>query len=229
MSGWWAWGMSALTVAYCVLTATCRLLQGDRRRHKGWGPGTISGAWRGRGLQPGRWAHGRELAGRREGCGGSGKDVGGRACLSIEGLGSHCPPHFLGLLHSQAAVTPVMAAVTSLHHVCGLLDLLQRNVVLFERKGSQCLHPLQTSCSLVPDRVTSTSGSSPCRVDASRPTARSSACPSLTLPCPRLAPRETSFTHAWPSFKFTHLREALCSRRSSQEPSANFVFMSLVI
>lgn len=67
---------------------------------------------------------------------GSGKDVGGRARLSIEGLGPHCPPHFLGLLHSQAAVTPVTAAVTSLHHLCGLLDLLPWNVVLCERKRS---------------------------------------------------------------------------------------------
>lgn len=153
---------------------------------------------------------------------GSGKDVGGRARLSIEGLGPHCPPHFLGLLHSQAAVAPVTAAVTSLHHLCGLLDLLPWNVVLCGRKGSQCLHPSQTSCSLVPDRVTSMSGSSPCHGDASRPAARGSACPSPAPPCPRLVPRETSFTmalystHAWPSFKFTHLGEALCSRRSSQ-------------
>lgn len=154
---------------------------------------------------------------------GGGEDVGGRACLSIEGLRPHCPPHFLGLLHSQAAVTPVMAAVTSLHHSCGLLYLLHWNVVLFERKGSQCLlHPLRTSCSLVPDRVTPILGSSPCHVDASRPAAGSSACPPLTLPCPRLVPRETFFTitlystHAWPSFKFTYLGEALCSHGSSQ-------------
>lgn len=187
------------------------------------GAGRIAGAWRRQGLQPGRWALGaRELAGGREGCGGSGKDVGGRARLSIEGLGPHCPPHFLGLLHSQAAVAPVTAAVTSLHHLCGLLDLLPWNVVLCGRKGSQCLHPSQTSCSLVPDRVTSVSGSSPCHGDASRPAARGSACPSPAPPCPTLVPRETSFTmalystHAWPSFKFTHLGEALCSRRSSQ-------------
>lgn len=95
--------------------------------------------------------------------------MGGRARLSIEGLGPHCPPHFLGLLHSQAAVAPVTAAVTSLHHLCGLLDLLPWNVVLCGREGSQCLHPSQTSCSLVPDRVTSMSGSSPCHGDASRP------------------------------------------------------------
>lgn len=221
MSGWWAWGISPLTVAHCVLTATCRLLQRDRRRHKGWGPAGSLGPGGGRAfsLGAGRWAHGSWQAGERgvgewQGCGGQGPPFHRRT-------GTTLPSPLPG-------PPPLPGCCRPCHGSCHLPPPFVRPFrspplecsSVWEK--AQCLHPSQTSCSLVPDRVTSVSGSSPCHGDASRPAARGSACPSPAPPCPRLVPRETSFTmalystHAWPSFQFTHLGEALCSRRSSQ-------------
>ena len=61
-------------------------------------------------------------------------------------------------------------------------------------KGQYLLHPLQTSCSLVPERVAPTSGSSPFPVDTSHPTAHSGTCPTPTSPDPSPAPRATPFS-----------------------------------
>lgn len=168
MSGWWAWGISPLTVAHCVLTATCRLLQRDRRRHKGWGPAGSLGPGGGRAfsLGAGRWAHGSWQAGERgvgewQGCGGQGPPFHRRT-------GTTLPSPLPG-------PPPLPGCCRPCHGSCHLPPPFVRPFrspplecsSVWEK--AQCLHPSQTSCSLVPDRVTSMSGSSPCHGDASRP------------------------------------------------------------
>lgn len=130
---------------------------------------------------------------------------------------------------------PVLAAVTSLHRLLWPFRSPPLDCGSVCEKEQCLLHPLQTSLSLVPDRVTPTSESLPFQVEgASHPAAQQCLSPP-TWPCHSLLPRETSPHHV-PALHpcLAILQVHLPGRgplQTSKQPAAfrELHFMSLVI